>query len=135
MYKSYRIIIFLTVFLFVVSIPLLLNVGRATEAPLPSLDTPAINSLANQMCVEPLEYMQSSHMQLLADWRDEVVRSGRLMYTSSSGQVFEASLENSCLSCHSNRVEFCDSCHDFLSVKVDCWSCHLGGEDLVGAKQ
>ena len=31
----------------------------------------------------------------------------------------------SCMSCHSNKDEFCDRCHDYLAVKPYCWECHV----------
>jgi len=137
MYKGHRIIIFLAVFACLMLIPVALNVGNASEAPTPSLDTPEIASLAGAeghvQCVESVEFMRAEHMQLLDAWRIENVRNGGVEYTNALGQTFEASLENTCLSCHSNRVEFCDTCHDYVAVEPECWNCHIGGESLVAS--
>jgi len=137
MYKGHRIIIFLVLFLCLMLTPMLLNVGRASEAPTPSLDTPEINGLASiegyVQCVESNEFMRAEHMQLLDAWRTENVRHGGVVYTNSLGLAFEASLENTCLSCHSNRTEFCDTCHTYVAVEPECWNCHIGGESLVGS--
>jgi len=137
MYKAHRIIIFLVVFACLILIPVALNVGNASEAPAPSIDTPEINALASieghVECVESLEFMRAEHMQLLDAWRIQNVRNGGVEYTNAAGRVFEASLENTCLHCHSNRVEFCDSCHTYVAVAPECWDCHVGGESQVNS--
>jgi len=133
MYKGYRIIAFLVVFLCIMLIPVVLNLGNTTEAPTPSLDTPEINRMAIPQCVESTELMRAEHMQLLDHWRTENVRFGGVEYTNTNGLVFEASLENTCISCHSNRTEFCDTCHNYVAVEPECWNCHIGGDGLVGS--
>jgi hypothetical protein len=92
--------------------------------PSPSLDTPAINQMDNKECVESAEFMRTQHPKLLNDWRDNAVRDGKTVYVSSSGKEYAMSLENSCLQCHSNRSEFCDSCHTYAEAKTYCWECH-----------
>jgi len=131
MYKGHRIIIFLVVFCCFALAPMILNIGNASEAPTPALDTPAINALAKPACIESTEYMRAEHMQLLDDWRHQTVRSGNLEYLTSSGQAIEMSLQNTCLSCHTNRVEFCTPCHDYVAVDPACWHCHLDEEGLA----
>jgi hypothetical protein len=34
------------------------------------------------------------------------------------------SLSQGCLGCHSNKEQFCDTCHNYAGVKPNCWSCH-----------
>jgi len=78
-------------------------------------------------CVESVEFMRESHMDLLNDWRDEVVRRGNRGYTSSlpSHKQHEMSLTNTCLSCHTDKSQFCDRCHDYVGLSVYCWDCHV----------
>jgi len=38
---------------------------------------------------------------------------------------FDMSLSNTCLSCHTNKAEFCDKCHGYASVDPYCWDCHV----------
>ena len=76
-------------------------------------------------CVEDTDWMRANHPQLLIEWRDDVVRGANRIYTSRlNGKTFEKSLTNTCLSCHENKQEFCDSCHAFNSVTPNCWDCH-----------
>ncbi len=65
-------------------------------------------------------------MQMLDEWRDDVVRNNDRTYTSADyGTTFDKSLSNTCMDCHSNKAEFCDSCHDYSSVTPYCWECHV----------
>lgn len=124
MYNGGKIIAGLAIFVALVTSPFLMNIGKADEAPQPNLDTPAINQMSQKQCVESAEFMRTEHMQMLNQWRDQVVRNGDTVYVSSSGQEYEMSLENSCLQCHSNKEEFCDSCHTYANVEPYCWDCH-----------
>ena len=73
----------------------------------------------------PTEYMKAEHMQLLDVWRHNVVRNGERMFVNAEGKLFNMSLSNTCLDCHSNKEEFCDRCHDYASVRPYCWDCHI----------
>jgi len=101
-------------------------VGARSAASGPELELPA----DAEHCVAPLDYMRSSHMQLLHEWRDDVVRNQQRDYLAYDGQVFEMSLTKTCLGqCHTSREEFCDSCHAYAAVPTpNCWSCHLSVE-------
>jgi hypothetical protein len=77
-------------------------------------------------CVEDTSYMRTSHMVLLQQWRDAVVRSGRRMYRATDGRVVTMSLTGTCLrACHTDKSAFCDRCHDYAQVKPTCWTCHV----------
>ncbi len=127
MYNGGKIITGLIIFALIITAPFWLNIGQADEPPEISLDTPVINQLSEKECIESAEFMRSQHPQLLNDWRDQVVREGKTVYTSSSGKEYQISLDNTCLQCHSNRSEFCDACHAYTSVDPYCWDCHGGG--------
>ncbi len=75
-------------------------------------------------CVNTAEYMRTSHMDLLNDWRDKVVREN-IRFTSINGKKTEMSLTKTCMSCHSNKEQFCDQCHNYLEVTPYCWDCHV----------
>ncbi|WP_417133561.1 sulfate reduction electron transfer complex DsrMKJOP subunit DsrJ [Rubneribacter badeniensis] len=124
MYKGGRIIAFAALFCLAVLSPFIVNLANAAPAPEASLDTPAINALSQKECVADAAYMRDSHMQLLDEWRNDVVRTGSRECEGASGQVYEKSLDGTCLECHSNREEFCDSCHDYAGVQPYCWECH-----------
>jgi hypothetical protein len=76
-------------------------------------------------CVMPVEYMRSSHMQLLLDWRDQVVRHDQDTFHAFDGKVYRKSLTGICLGCH-NKEQFCDRCHTYMGVRTPyCWNCHV----------
>ena len=64
-------------------------------------------------------------MDLLNTWRDEAVRNGDRAYVGLDGKEYEKSIAGTCLSsCHSNKEEFCDRCHEYVGARPYCWDCH-----------
>lgn len=125
-YDRNKIIAGVIVFIALVTVPLWDNLGKAIPPPDPKLDTPMIQKLAEpeRHCVQTREYMRSYHMQLLDNWRNEVVRSANREYVGLGGKKYNASLSNTCMECHSNKSQFCDQCHNFVAVTPYCWGCH-----------
>ncbi|HVN04945.1 MAG TPA: sulfate reduction electron transfer complex DsrMKJOP subunit DsrJ [Bryobacteraceae bacterium] len=78
-----------------------------------------------KQCVAPLAYMRTSHMDLLFDWRADVVRQSGRDYTTFDGRHYNMSLTKTCLQCHGSKAEFCDRCHNYTAVSLPCWNCHL----------
>jgi hypothetical protein len=75
-------------------------------------------------CVAPPEEIRRTHPDLLKHRRDQTVRAG-----IRGGDV---SL-NACISCHASKTTgavtgsadaFCQSCHTYAAVKLDCFECH-----------
>jgi hypothetical protein len=115
--------IIIAVFLALILSPILYNFAiGAREVP-----ETKIPAEAGKNCVEEKGWMRENHMQLLMDWRDTVVREGNRLYRSTAHPDMEInmSLTSECLSCHSNKEEFCDQCHNYLKVKPYCWDCHI----------
>lgn len=76
-------------------------------------------------CVESTPYMRANHTKMLTRWKEMVVRTGRRTYgAEKDGKTYTISLSGTCLSCHSNKAEFCDKCHNYAGVKPVCWNCH-----------
>ena len=76
-----------------------------------------------EKCVEPTEDMRRNHMQYILHQRDDTVHQG--IRTSKH------SLKN-CVNCHADpqtgsvlgKNGFCESCHTYAAVKMDCFGCH-----------
>jgi len=74
-------------------------------------------------CVAPPEEMRRNHMEMLKHQRDLTLRQG------VRGEP--ASL-NACIECHAGKKtgsvlgkgDFCESCHSYAAVKLDCFECH-----------
>ena len=129
MYNGSKIIAGLIIFVALATFPFLYNIGKVNAKPELKIDTPVIEQLKEKECVESEEFMKAKHMQLLNRWRDMAVRDGERVYVNSKGEKYEISLQNTCLKCHSNKKEFCDKCHNYMSVKTNCWDCHLTSEE------
>jgi len=121
-----KIVFGLAVFVILVTFPFWSRLAASGEVQttLPELEYPA-NETA---CVEDTPYMTANHMNLLNQWRDDLVRRGVAEYTSTSGgnagQVYPISLTKTCLDCHETRDDFCTRCHDYADVTPTCWECH-----------
>ena len=116
-----RVIIGLIVFLALITFPIWYNMVSGEEAEPPEIVLPADGT----ECLMDAELMRTEHMQLLMDWRDEVVREKQRIHTTADGRRFDKSLTRTCMDCHADRAEFCDRCHDYLGVKPYCWDCHV----------
>lgn len=75
-------------------------------------------------CVEDEDFMRRNHMKLLKHHRDETMRQGI--------RTTKYSLKN-CVECHASKKNnsvlgsnenFCQACHSYAAVKLDCFECH-----------
>jgi len=88
---------------------------------------PAIPQAKGDKCIADTDYMRRNHMDLLLHQRDLTMHEGI--------RVREKSLKN-CLTCHAvynkqkqavsykDKRHFCNSCHSYAAVKIDCFECH-----------
>jgi hypothetical protein len=87
---------------------------------------PTIQKAKGEQCVEDTEYMRRNHMKVLTHQRDKTMREGI--------RTKQHSLKN-CIECHATPNEkgersvlgkdnFCQSCHSYAAVQVDCFQCH-----------
>lgn len=93
-------------------------------------------------CVKDREYMNPNHMNILNEWRDDVVRKGDRSKVEINGLEYEKSLTKCCMKCHTSREKFCFKCHEYADVLppkvcpkladakqaprgVNCWNCHV----------
>lgn len=95
--------------------------GEATYAS--RVPVPAVPAAKGGQCVEDPQFMRRNHMQLLKHGRDATMREGKR--TDTRG------LQN-CVECHAHpetqrvtgKEGFCEACHSYAAVKIDCFSCH-----------
>lgn len=129
MYDTGKVVTGIIIFVLLMVSPFLLASGKMAEVP--ELEKPPVEK--GEKCVESNEYMRANHMQMLNQWRDEVVREGKRTYVSTDGREFDKSLTRKCLDCHVNKAKFCDKCHEYAGVKPYCWECHVDpkSEDYV----
>ena len=120
MHDGGKIIAGLAAFIAVAALPFWHSaLGDRPVKPEPKLVT------QEKQCVADRATMRASHMDMLNTWRDTVVRKGERSFVTAAGRSFNMSLSNTCMSCHPNKKEFCDSCHTYLAVAPYCWDCHV----------
>jgi hypothetical protein len=81
---------------------------------------PELQKPEGENCVEDKEWMRVNHMELLKDWRDDVVRKGDRTQYNGFNKTFE-----DCFNCHRSYEEFCMKCHGYLGVTPGCVQCHI----------
>ncbi len=123
MYDGWKIIIGLVIGVCVLLYPFWPSAGKwAAKVPEPELTAKAKEA---KECVEPKSYIRTEHMKLLDAWRNKAVRDANRIYKSSAGKIYDKSLQNTCMECHSNKSKFCDQCHNWAGVDPFCWDCHI----------
>ena len=84
---------------------------------------PVVKTYKGDKCVEDTEFMRRNHMKLILHQRDETMHRGI--------RTQKYSLKN-CIDCHADpktnsvlgKDGFCESCHEYAAVSIDCFSCH-----------
>jgi hypothetical protein len=101
---------------------LLGNTSVFAETPKPVI--PKGNA---EQCVEPTSDMRRNHMKYILHQRDKTMHKG----IRTSKHSFKQ-----CISCHvvkgdngkpvnyKSEKHFCNSCHTYAAVKIDCFDCH-----------
>ena len=121
MYDMNKILPGLIVFFGLVTFPIWYNHGNAGHVPKPEKPTNA------KECIRPTAEMRTSHMVILNQFRDEVVRESKRGEIKHAGGVEydDKSLMLGCMKCHTSTKKFCDECHTYAAVQPYCWDCHI----------
>ena len=99
----------------------------AADVPKPVIDIAKPGS----KCLAPPEVMRRTHMTMLLHQREKTLRLGE--------RGAKVSLEG-CIECHANKSNdsvlgtnqnFCQSCHSYVAVKIDCFECHQPKTGMV----
>ena len=119
-----KILFGLAVFVILVTFPFWSRLAAAgdSDAARPELEYPLASKATS--CIEETTFMNTNHMNLLSDWRNQAVREGVTEYLSTTGESWDISLTGTCFDCHDNRDNFCTRCHDYADVQPTCWECH-----------
>ncbi len=91
-----------------------------SRVPLPTIES----ARAGTSCIADPATMRRDHPSMLKHQRDETVHGGI--------RGAKASLKG-CIGCHASAKtasvaaapgDFCQSCHSYAAVKIDCFECH-----------
>jgi hypothetical protein len=130
MYNKGTIIPGLIIFVLILMSPIIYNGLKAGDLPKPEL-----TSGVGKQCVLPVQEMRDSHMQLLNNWRDEVLRDDDRSTVVVSGKKYQKGLQQACMQCHTSKEKFCDTCHVYAAVAPYCWDCHLTPKQAASKKE
>jgi hypothetical protein len=101
--------------------------AQAGRVPMP------VHTIAQgEKCVEPTPEMRRNHMEKILHQRDRTMHDGI--------RTKQYSLKN-CVNCHADtktnsvlgKDGFCESCHRYASVSIDCFSCHTSERETQAA--
>jgi len=92
---------------------------------------PIVKTFKGDKCVEDTDFMRRNHMKVILHQRDETMHRGI--------RTQKYSLKN-CVDCHADpktnsvlgKDGFCESCHVYASVSIDCFSCHTSAPEKNG---
>jgi len=102
---------------------ILVNPARAADSP-GRVPRPVIEAAEGTACVADPAFMRKNHMDLLKHQRDDTMHRGI--------RTPKFSL-NGCITCHASKKtnsvnasagNFCQSCHTYAGVSLDCFECH-----------
>lgn len=130
MHNKTMIITGLVIFVLMVTFPVWYN--RLDAGPLPK---PELPPGGEKECVATAAVMRDTHMQLLNEWRDDVLRNSDRVAVTVGGKEYRKGLQMACMECHSNKEKFCDTCHDYAAVTPTCWDCHLTPAEVAAKKE
>lgn len=110
--------------------------GQAGDSLLPKIPAAQERFSEAQGCVEPTADMRRNHMKYILHERDETVHEG---IRGSRHSLKE------CINCHvsdapdaprvSSEEHFCNSCHSYAAVHIDCFQCHADRPVKTGQHQ
>jgi hypothetical protein len=104
-------------------LPTLVFASDRVPKPEISIDKPG-------RCVEDKETMRREHPDMLKHQRDQTMREGIRTRARSLKE---------CVGCHASAKTgsvlgekgFCQSCHDYASIRIDCFACHASKPKLA----
>ena len=85
---------------------------------------PVIEPARGGQCVEDPVFMRRNHADLLKHQRDETLRGGVRAAKYSLKACIECHASQTTRSVAATQTNFCQSCHIYTAVKIDCFECH-----------
>jgi hypothetical protein len=91
---------------------------------------PVIEAARGGSCVADPAFMRRNHMKMLKHQRDDTLRGGIRTGAFSL---------KACIACHASKTSdsvaasegnFCQSCHAYAAVKIDCFECHANKPEV-----
>lgn len=95
--------------------------GARTHGAVPQ---PVIEMARGGQCVADAAFMRRNHMKLLKHQRDDTLRGGVRTGLYSLKACIGCHASQTTGSVNASSANFCQSCHAYAAVKIDCFECH-----------
>ena len=96
----------------------------ASEVSASRVPQPVVEAARGGQCVEDTAFMRRNHMKLLKHQRDDTLRSGVRTGKYSLKECIDCHASKTTNSVAASDTNFCQSCHNYAAVKIDCFECH-----------
>ncbi len=94
------------------------------STPLPTIHEPEGEGVK---CVQPEDEMVRNHMNYILHQRDKTVHDGVRTETYSLARCIDCHVQpddEGNIAAHDSKEHFCNACHEYASVQIDCFECH-----------
>ena len=101
----------------------LMSANAVAETPFPTIHEPS----KAEKCIQPEDEMRRNHMNYILHERDETMHEGIRGEPSSLANCIDCHVEpneNGEIAGIESEEHFCNSCHQYASVQIDCFQCH-----------
>lgn len=115
---------FLRITVILAGLALLLPLPATAGTPLPIIHEPEGEGVE---CVEPEEVMRRDHMNFILHQRDETMHQGIRTSKYSLAECIDCHVQpddNGNIASIDSKEHFCNSCHEYAGVTLDCFECH-----------
>jgi hypothetical protein len=102
----------------------LMSTSALAETPFPTIHEPSDESLK---CIQPEDEMRRNHMNYILHERDETMHEGVRNEPGSLAACIDCHVEpneNGEIAGIDSKEHFCNSCHQYAAVQIDCFQCH-----------
>ena len=97
---------------------------HAGEASASRVAQPVIEAARGGQCVADPAFMRRNHMTLLKHQRDDTLRGGIRTGAYSLKTCIDCHASKTTNSVAASDTTFCQSCHTYAAIKLDCFECH-----------
>ncbi len=115
---------FLRITTFLAGLTLLVPIAGLAGTPLPVINEPEGEGVE---CVEEEEVMRRDHMNFILHQRDETMHNGIRTSKYSFAECIDCHVqpdENGNIASFKSEEHFCNTCHEYAAVSIDCFDCH-----------
>ena len=109
--------------------------GTPASATGTRVPKPVIEAARSGQCVEDPAFMRRNHMQLLKHQRGDTLRGGIRTGKYSLKACIDCHASTTTQSVNASSTNFCQSCHTYAAVTLDCFGCHASKPAAPGSAQ